>query len=50
MRLRWEHEAELKQWDERRALMQASSSQDEPGLFRQMFMGNLFSGSRKKDN
>ncbi len=49
MRLRWEHEAQLKQWDERRALAKPAATQDEPGLFRQMFMGNLLGGSRKKD-
>lgn len=50
MRLRWEHEAQLKQWDERRQVIQAATNRDDPGIFRQMFMGNLFGGNRKKDN
>jgi len=49
LRLKWEHEVKLKEWDERRQLMRESVKRDEPSLMRQMFMGNLFGGRRGED-
>jgi len=49
LRLKWEHEARLKQWDERRELLRESAKRDEPGMFRQMFMGNLLGGRRRDE-
>ena len=46
LRLRWEHEVKLKEWDERRQLLRESAKRDEPSLMRQMFMGNIFGGRR----
>lgn len=42
-RERWETDAILKEWDRE----EAQETPKDPGLFRQMFMGNMFSGRRK---
>ena len=49
LRLRWEHEVKLKEWDERRQMLRESAKRDEPSLMRQMFMGNIFGGRRGAD-
>jgi hypothetical protein len=42
----WAIHAELKDWDESSPTVERKQK-EEPGLLRQMFLGNMFGGSRR---
>lgn len=43
----WTIHAELKDWDESSPTLEKKQKKDESGLFRQMFLGNMFGGARR---